>query len=279
MRKTFRTTTAILLALGASALTASAIDINGGSSWGGWTLQGRSDASGIYGAGPTANPYNVYTTVFTYSGNPVTGSPAGGSGQGAAGVFGGGFQAGDVVIGVGVDMLAGQSVANFLPTLKFDIANNSYLAASTVGGTDGHISGSTWANAGDFNMNANVGPGWRPGDLAIYNGLGGNQSGGVINILDVPLASFAQSDSYQLFVDLTRISSFAAANGRTTPIPAFGNELTLAINGFGTNTAVIDNLSTQPLSDPPSSVPDGGTTLALLGGALAGLVAFRRKLT
>ena len=46
----------------------------------------RSDALGIYGKYSTANPYNIYTTVFAYSGNPVTGSPAGGAGQAAAGV-------------------------------------------------------------------------------------------------------------------------------------------------------------------------------------------------
>jgi len=39
------------ITLGLVGTASAAADVNGGSSWGGWTLQGRSDATGIYGTG------------------------------------------------------------------------------------------------------------------------------------------------------------------------------------------------------------------------------------
>lgn len=266
---------AAMLLLGLSG-AAMAVDINGGLSWGGWTLRGSSNDLGIYGRGTTDNPYGVYTTVFTYNNDPITGSPTGGSGQGAVGIFGGGFASGDIVIGVGVKMLAGESVSSFLPTLKFDLGNDSYKPSTTaVAPGDGQTSGSTWAHAGDFNMNANVGNGWRPGDLAIYNGSGGYQSGGVINNLNVPLASFAQADSYQLFVNISRVSDFAATTGYVTAIPAFGSDLTLCLNGYGNNNVVVSGVPTSP----QTAVPEPATIiLGAMGlSSIAGIRRFRRK--
>lgn len=128
MEKTMKTLVTILAVVTMTmfSVQAMAVDINGGSSWGGWTLQGASNSLGIYGSGTTSNPYNVYTSVFTYTDNPITGNPSGGAGQGAAGIFGGGFGNGDTVVGIGVQMLGSESVASFLPTLKFDINNDSY---------------------------------------------------------------------------------------------------------------------------------------------------------
>jgi hypothetical protein len=44
--------------------SAGAIDINGGSSWGGWELRGNSRDVGIWAKDSTTRDYDLYTTVF-----------------------------------------------------------------------------------------------------------------------------------------------------------------------------------------------------------------------
>jgi hypothetical protein len=67
----------LLLAVSTLALTSASalasIDINGGSSWGGWSHRGNSRDVGIWGAQSTTRSYELYTTVFTFNNDAVTG--------------------------------------------------------------------------------------------------------------------------------------------------------------------------------------------------------------
>lgn len=262
MRKVFAVM-AVLALLGVSGV-AMAIDINGGTSWGGWTYKGASNDLGIYGNGVTANPYSIYTTVFTYSGNPVTGSPVGGGGVPDG--FGSGFNNGDLILGVGIHMIGNESLIGYRYTLKFDIGNDSYRAATSVGGTDGRANGIPWANSGDFNVQ-NFGS--APDTMNVYNGVGGYTSiyAGEDNGPTRPFASFCATDSYQLFVNLSQVSAWQfMSNSSAPPIPAFGSSLTLALNGgYNNNIAVFGT----PLPEPSSLI-------ALVGG-LGSLLVLRRR--
>jgi len=71
----------------------------------------------------------------------------------------------------------------------------------------------------------------------------------------------------------------------TGTVPTAANDLlALAITGNKTNAGWLrtsipgTNSDGQDFGAPPVSVPDGGMTLMLLGGALMGLGALRRKL-
>jgi MYXO-CTERM domain-containing protein len=257
---------------------AAPIDINGGSSWGGWTLHGRSDATGIYGTGPASNPYNVYTTVFAYNGETATGGVTGGGG-GLTGF--GGFETGDTVLGVGIAMLGGETVSGGR-TLRIDLGNNSYVADSDgVGGVaDGRTSSTTYANDGDFNVQNSTG--FVANQLTVFT-PGVNitaESANTINGGTRPFASFRQTSTYQIFIDLSDVEEWRALSVATLgissdPIGTIGSSLTFALNGYGTNNVVIDNLSTSTVS---AAVPEPGS-LALAALGLLGLGAVRRRKT
>jgi MYXO-CTERM domain-containing protein len=257
---------------------AALIDINGGSSWGGWTLQGRSDAAGIYGTGSNANPYNVYTTVFTYNGETATGSPTGGGG-GATGF--GGFDIGDTVLGVGIEMLGGETVSGSR-TLRIDLDNNSYYADPDGAGSGllGYTSSGSYANDGDFNVQNSTG--FVANQLTVFT-PGVNitaESANTINGGTRPFASFRQTSTYQIFIDLSDVEEWRALSVATLgissdPIGTIGSSLTFALNGYGTNNVVIDNLSTSTVS---AAVPEPGS-LALAALGLLGLGAVRRRKT
>jgi hypothetical protein len=76
------------------------------------------------------------------------------------------------------------------------------------------------------------------------------------------------------FRDLTAMQAlYGTGAGNIFPgssgIGMIGSEFRVAVNGLGNNDVTF-GVNT-------SSVPDGGTTLVLLGGALTGLGALRRK--
>jgi len=249
LTKRFALGAAIAIGLSASAM---AVDINGGSSWGGWTLQGPSDAAGIYGTGSPANPYNVYTTVFTYGGETATGSPTGGGG-GASGFDG--FNSGDLVLGVGIDMLGGESVSGSR-TLRIDLGNDSYAPASPG---PAKTSSTTYAHNGDFNVQNSSG--FVANQLVVFTPAvnitaeAGNPVGGTR-----PFASFRQTSSYQIFVNLSKVEAWRAASVAagygvgSDPIGTVGSSLTFALNGYNDNNVVITVATTVA---PPDADNDG----------------------
>ena len=281
-----------LAVLGASALSASAISIDGGATWGGWTSVGLSDAAGVYATGATTDKYEVYTTVFSFNNNTKTGSPTGGGPTGGATGFGtgtfstGAFANGNTILGIGVRRISGAALGG--PTVRFDLDNDSYQAASPG---PGRSSSGSFSEAGDFNvqfdgawtgLNITSHSGTRTGSGAIYSGLSDLQNlpsgtgSGVSG--DYAFRAFASmpDGTYQMFFDL---NAMAALYGTDNPfgknaafkgIGTVGNNVTIALNGLGGNNVAFG---------VNTAVPDGGMTLALLGSALTGLAALRRKLT
>ena len=140
------------------------IDINGGSSWGGWTNMGNSRTAGMWAQGSTTRDYNVYSTLFTLEAAQTVGGTrlsegSVGSGTGYAGdtqasLFSGSWQAGDSILGVGLQYTGAARLATIW--VHVDWAGDSLMAAPAVG-----------AGGGTYQANA--------GDLSIYS-LGGNAS-------------------------------------------------------------------------------------------------------
>lgn len=283
-------------ALGVSAITASAADINGGTSWAGWTSEGLSNQLGVYGSGSTSNVYEVYTTAFSFNNHSVSGGAIGGGPTGGATGFGtgafstGAFANGNSILGIGVRVISGGSISGFTPTVRFDLDSDSYQAASSVGGADGRTSFTSWSEQKDFTAQFEGASSWRGGTLTMQAG-NGTSNGGPNNqqqlvggigsgvSYDWAFRAFAQADSYQMFFDIDAMSALYGGanpfgiNPAFTGIGPVGNNVRIALNGLGSNNVVFDAPTT------PSSVPDGGQSLALLGSALVGLAVLRRKFT
>lgn len=274
------------VALAAAACSAFGQDINGGSSWGGWTSVGLSNQLGVYGSGSTTAVYEVYTTVFSFNNHAVTGGASGGGPTGGVTGFGtgafstGAFANGNTIIGVGVRVVSGGSTTGFTPTVRFDLDADSYLAASSVGGADGRTSFTSWSEGGDFTAQFEGANAWRGGTLTMQAG-NGTSNGGPNNqqpivggigsgvSYDWAFRAFAQGGtSYQMFFDLSSMPGLYGnnpfgLNANFTGIGAFGSNLRISLNGMGSNNVVFG-----------AAVPTLGAA-AVLG--LGGLAAMRRR--
>jgi hypothetical protein len=246
-----------------SGAAAASIDINGGLSWNGWQLNGTSNQLGIYGGGSTDNVFEVYTTLFTFDGNSVTGNPAGSANLLPGAFSTGAFANGNRILGVGIRRISGAGlVGNGAGIVRFDVGNDSYSAASSVGGTDGKVSSTAYASAGDFNTQF-YGANFTPSTLVVFTGPGafttlpsGNNGG------DFAFRGFYQAanESYQLLFDLTAMPGlYSNVNG--SAIGTLGDTFTMSIRGAGNTDVVV-------------TIPAPGA-MALLG--LAGLAGTRRR--
>ena len=287
----------LLAMAAASAAIAAPVDINGGTSWGGWTSKGQSNQLGVYGGGSEAALYEVYTTAFSFDNNSVAGSGAvGGGPTGGATGFGtgtysmGAFANGARMLGIGVRVISGGSIAGFTPTVRFDLDSDSYKPATTVPGADGNVSFTSWSENKDFTVQFEGANGWRGGTLTEQVG-NGTSYGGPYNAqqivggigsgvsYDWPFRAFAQADSYQMLFDLDAMQKlYGVANpfGRNaafTGIGMFDSKVRIAMNGLGNNDVVFD-----ALTQPPSSVPEPGS-LTLVALAMMGLGVVRRRKT
>ena len=283
------------IAIGTLALAAIAgsafgsVDINGGTSWGGWTSVGQSNQLGVYGSGSQTAVYEVYTTVFSFNNHAVTGGAinnvvtngASGFASNLAGFSSGAFANGNSILGVGVRGISGGSITGMTPTIRFDLDNDSYLAdAPTVGSGNGRTSFTNWSEFRDFTVQFEGTNSWRGGTLSMQAG-NGTSNGGPNNTqaivggigsgvsYDWAFRAFAQSDSYQMFFDLNAMSSLYGGanpfglNANFTGIGAVGSNLGISLNGMGTNNVAFG-----------VAIPTPGTA-ALLG--LGGLMAARRR--
>ncbi len=279
------------------------ISIDGGLSWNGWTSKGNSNQLGVYGSGTTTDVYEVFTTVFAFNNNAVSGLPAptGGGPTGGATGFGtgsfsaGAFANGNQIAGIGVRRISGAAVSGFVPTVRFDLDNDSYQAATTVGGTNGRTAFSEWSEFRDFTVQFEGGNGWRGGTITMQAGNGTSYGGPTSNnpqwivggigsgvSYDFPFRAFAQSDSYQMFFDLNAIKSiYGTSNpnpfGLNPNFTGVGNltassTLGISLNGLGGNNVAF-GMSLLPIPEPRTS---GMLLTGILAGA-AGVVFRRRR--
>jgi len=275
-----------ILALAASALTATWVtsaqpDLNGGSSWNGWTSKGTSDQLGVYGSGLASARYEVYATTFAFDNHSVSGGPVGGGPTGGASGFGtgafstGAFANGNRMLGIGVRVIGGGSLFGFTPTVRFDLDNDSYLAASSVGGSDGQTSFTSWSETGDFTVQFEGANSWRGGTLTMQTGNGilnggpnvqqsivGGVGSGVS--YDWAFRAFAQGVStVQMIFDLNAMDALYGAanpfgvNANFTGIGDFGSSVRISLNGLGNNNVVFS----QSL-ESAAEVPEATTVVA-----------------
>jgi len=273
--------------------SALAVSIDGGTTWTGWTSRGLSNQLGVYGSGSTADVYEVYSTVFTFNNDSVSGGAVGGGPTGGATGFGtgsfsaGAFANGDTIVGVGVRRVSGSSVSGFTPTVRFDLDDDSYQADSpTVGSGNGRTSFSTYSEFRDFTVQFEGANSWRGGTLTMQTGAGTfyggpNSTQAIVGGIgsgvsyDWPFRAFAQSESYQMFFDINAMQSIYGTgnpnpfglNANFTGIGAIGSNLGISLNGLGTNNVAFG-----------VAVPEPGTfVLGALGLTGMVMVALRRK--
>jgi hypothetical protein len=286
-------------------------DINGGASWNGWTQAGQSDQVGTWGAtgGGNGTVYRIYQTVFRI--NPYQNSVSLGAGyQGGTNpanstgwpfgfgstvrpytpsnpASGPGFFGWDnLIYGVGIERLSGTGTMSGTQTFGLDIGNDSYAAATSVGGTDGRVSTSAWSQNRDINVQfqgttyGGMQVGLQLGNGTNYAGTSNFQqytnSGGV----DFALRAFGNGVNAQYFFDITAMNFYYSQTGAAAISPSawgstrmglIGDNIRLSIDlgGMGSRTF----LQSMTLS-APNLVPAPGA-IALLGAA--GLVGSRRR--
>lgn len=278
----FSATTVWITSSPASA--AFVVDINGGSSWGGWNLRGQSTDLGIYGSGPTTGVYNIYTTSFFFNGQTESGSPAFG-GLHRAAMDLSGWNPGARILGVGVRTVSGlpgwggSGPWNMRPFIYFDLNSDSYQAASTVGGTDGRTSSGNYAHAGDFNVQLNGDNNnlYRPSGINRYtdNGTFWSGSGSFTNYGgSTPNHATTVWPHVRSFFDPSNGSWQVLFNLDTLQTnPGFGtigNDFRIVTHLFngGSTTAGVLNVTI---------VPEPGTSVLFLVGLASFAARFRRR--
>jgi MYXO-CTERM domain-containing protein len=293
------------IAIGALALAAIAgsafggVDINGGSSWGGWDHRGNSLDVGIWGAGSTTRSYELYTTTFTSDGSmtstggsqvKLASTPAGFS----AGAFStGAFANGHTIIGIGLKMNGTASTAGGT-FVSFGLHGNEFQAASALGASDGQVDDSVYGYAGDFAVWIDGASGNGPSNLGVYttNGTGHGGTAGVTNLpggfgsgvsYDYAFRQFRNGTvggGMQMFFDLTAMQNLYSSSGAnyiSSPwsagpgsIGAIGSDISFSM--YNSNASYADG--SQVAFHLPTSVPEPGAAALL---AVGGLVATRRR--
>lgn len=290
MRHSFLLMTgALVTAIIAGSANAS-VDINGGTSWAGWSSRGQSVSTGIWAGGSTARNFEIYTTVFAFNNNVVSGSPTQpgyGPRDFAAGANSpGAFQNGNVIFGLGLRMTGGQSIVghNFV---GFSLGANNLQAASSVGATDGRANMRENGRQGDFVTWIDCVSGG-PSEVAALkqDGFGPGTPSSIISNLgggnlayDFAFRSFqagTTNGSVQMFFDLTAMQALYRVGG------PFAGAWSNGPAGIGT---IGDNITISLYNDNATwtagsatvfgaAIPAPGA-LALFGAV--GLVRVRRR--
>jgi len=266
-----------------SVAHAGIVDINGGSSWNGWTSVANSRTAGVWVRGSTTRDYNIYSTTFTLdAAQTVGGSRAadGSSGTGTAytgdsqaSLFSGSWMAGDRILGVGLQYSGSARLASIW--VHVDWAGDSIQAASSVGASDGVSA----ANAGDlsiFSIGSNGADRFRAKEYSVFTG----PSDGSTNFTQpygAKPTTASPSRGYAVLANgssgvatsaqyLINLDAIARSNGGTT----FGEGVLTSATKIGFYEADSNWAATQQIF----SVPTPGA-LALCG--LAALVSSRKR--
>ena len=164
-----------------TAARAEPVTLDGGRNWGGWDFVANAQTSGVWvTAGDLTRSYNIFSTVFsldttqTVTGTPLPSGPgqnpgvkANGTtyvgdgtsytGNTAASLFTGAFQAGDRILGIGIQYTNGNVGTSF--NFVRDKGGNDIKPASSFGATDG-----VWYHGiGDSSVQAQAMWGWENG--------------------------------------------------------------------------------------------------------------------
>jgi hypothetical protein len=278
---------------------AAPIDINGGTSWGGWDSRGNSTDVGIYGQGSMTRTYGLYTSVFTFNNNTFDSSTGGvqvkassaptGFAEGAFSA--GAFANGHTILGIGLD-LNGLDSAVGTTFVTFGLGGNNFQAATSLGGSDGHTSDglNKWEHAGDLSMWMD-GAGNGPSNLAAWTsngtqhggtGASSNLPGGVGSGVsyDYAFREFRQgaaAGSIQMFFDLDAMQSLYGVGGTysAATIGSFGSGFNVSMYNSNANYGNANQV-VFGVTLPGATVPEPGV-LALVGLGLAGLGLSRRR--
>ena len=286
----FKTRIASVLAASAislvgSAASAQVVDINGGNSWTGWSSVGTSQTSGIWVLGSTSRTFNIYSANFVLSaGQTVGGSrladgAAGNgtsySGDGGGSLFAGSWQAGDRILGIGIQYTGTTRAHNWF--FHQDSGGNNIQAASSFGAGDGALGFDTGDTSGyiDNYSSAGIYRG-QTRQYSVFTGFSANGSSnfitpyGVTPTLAMPTRTFTVIDAGSMgdsksIQHLINIDAILRANGGST----FGD------GGFGASTRFgFYESGASGATQQIFPIPAPGA-FALLG--LAGLVGKRRR--
>jgi len=281
--------------------SASPIVVDGGTSWVGWSLRGNSRDVGIWAKDGTTRDFDLYTTVFYFDNNQITGNPVQVKTGGAPSGFNqgtnsqGAFTNGNVILGIGLKMKDNNSSAIGQTFLNFGIGNNNYQAASSLGGTDGRTDNTVWAHTGDFGMWMDGSTGNGPSNVyamasngTAYAGTGAysNLPGGGLGY-DYAARMFRQGSaggSIQFLFDLTAMQALygpgspSIGGGWTAPSSArigaidLGTISDLNLSLYNANTGFANG---QTVVLGPIAVPEPST--AVLGVIAIGTLAFAAR--
>jgi hypothetical protein len=252
------------------------VDINGGTSWGGWTSMGNSRTAGMWVKGSTTRDYNLYSTLFTLEASQTVGGSRLGDGTAGNGsaytgdsqtsLFSGSWKAGDRILGVGLKYAGNAQLSTIW--VHVDWAGDSIMAASSVGAGDGVYS----ANAGDlsvYSLGGSGGERFRSKQYSIFTAPSDGSNNfiapyGTTATTASPARSFAvlgsgstaTAVSAQYFINLNAI---ARSNDGAT----FGEGLL----GPSTKVGFMEADSNWNLTQQVFSIPTSGA-LTLLGLSL-----------
>ena len=264
----------------ASPVKAGFVTINGGSSWGGWNTVGNSKTSGTWvlgsmGTGAADRTYNIYSTYFELT----AGQPASGTGNDAASLFSGSWQAGDRIVGLGIQYTGKSLGQDFF--FHRDAGAVNIKAATSYGAGDGMLSfdvGDTSSYINNSGLNIGL-----VRQYSVFTGYSANGGSNFItpwgtggNDLQMPVRSFTVQDvsntnkskSVQF---LMNIDAILRSNGGAT----YGEGSFESTMRLGFMETEAGGYSQQVFE--VQAVPEPGASVVLFLGVASFVIRFRRR--